>query len=71
MRLIFASAIALFSLLLSACATTGAPASHDPAVSADCAHVDCALMTAVDRKALMRGVTVVWVHLPEKRTVTE
>ena len=64
MRLIPASA--LVALALAACA---APPTKSPPMlaNADCAVVDCQKMAEVNRKALLSGVQVIWVHAPQKK----
>ncbi len=56
----------LVALVLSGCAVTGPYAGFD-----SCARLDCQKMAEVDRAAQANGLTVVWVHPPEKmRTAT-
>ena len=59
MRLIPVSVLA--ALVLSACASTTPFAGYD-----SCARLDCQKMAQVDRQAQLNGLSVVWVHPPEK-----
>jgi hypothetical protein len=52
---------ALAALILSGCASINAGFDS-------CARLDCEKMALVDRQAQLNGLTVVWVHPPEKTT---
>lgn len=61
---------ALAGLVLTACATTGAPGRHmtpDEYAERYNADYDSAKVAAVQRWAQARGATVVWINYPRKK----
>ena len=64
---------ALASLMLTACATTGAPGrrmSLDEYTAQYNADYDSAKVTAVQQWAEKRGATIVWINYPRKKPGT-
>jgi hypothetical protein len=67
MRLLTATAALL---LACGCTTPGPtpPASTPSAMQPGCERVDCERMARVERAARARGVSVHWVHPPQRKT---